>query len=420
MAAIVMTSAGAKPPGRTLGPQAAEHKNLKGRGTLALLMALAAISQLGIGIVLPALPVIADGVGMAANDAALLISTYLLGLALGQLIAGPLSDRFGRQTLLLTGLLAFALVGLGAACATGPMILFSLRVLQGAAASAPFAVGRAVARDLHDGPALVRVTALITMSAAVVPGVAPVLGGLLVDGVGWRGVFGFAAAAGAILLVIVAIRLPETNTSPLTVLDAGTVLRLYSGLLRDPKFTRNALSSTFMLAALYAFLAGSPLMLIGPEGLTPAEFGLIPLATSAAYILGGAAMLRVADRGVMRTGVLFTAWTMALVGCLFLLWAAWLGTLDTTHTVIGAFLYSLGLGALLPIGSAGAIIPFGEKAGSASAMLGALNMTGGALAGTVAGWGGGADTTYPMVMIICVGSALVIAPRSGRASSLSE
>lgn len=377
-------------------------------------MALTAVAQLGVSLVLPALPVIGVGVGMTTESATLVVSAYLIGLASGQLVIGPLSDRLGRRRLLLAGLLLFSLAGVGAAFATNAATLLPMRFLQGAAASAPLALGLAIARDLYAGPALLRVTSLVTMAAAVVPGLAPALGGVLTESLGWRAAFGFAAAAGGAVLLFAALRLPETNVSLQPDLAVGDVLKSYGKLLRNLAFMRNALPNALMLSALYAFFAGAPLMLIGPAGLTPVQFGFVPIATSACYLLGGWAMLRATKHPNRQGQALAAAWAAAALGVLILTGFASLNTLDTSMTILGTGLFSSGLGALLPGGVAGALTPFGKKAGTASALLGALNMAGGALAGAAVGWAAGSAAAYPTVMFVCVISAFVIAPRARR------
>lgn len=389
-----------------------QSRDLHGRDTLALLMALTAVSQLGVALFIPALSIIGRSTGLAAENVTLVVSTYLIGLALGQLVVGPLSDRFGRRRLLLLGLMMFTAAGVGAALAENATFLLTLRLVQGAAASAPLALGLAVARDLHSGAALLRVTALITMAAAVVPGLAPALGGVLTESVGWRSTFGLAAIAGGIVLLLVAARLPETNTSPGTGLDFGEVLKSYGSLFKTPSFARNALSNSLMLSALYAYLAGAPLALIGPTGLTPVQFGFVPVATSSFYLLGGWMVLRSADSPTGRSWALAIAWGSALAGASMLVSFAVLGTLKTFPTILGAGLFGLGLGTLLPGGVAGALALVGKQAGTASALLGALNMAGGALAGAIVGWTSGFAASFPILMLVCVLGAFVIAPRA--------
>ena len=391
---------------------ALEGRDLHGRDTLALLMALTATSQLGVSLFLPALPIIGRSTGMAAGNVTLVISTYLIGLAAGQLVVGPLSDRLGRRRLLLLGLLVFTLAGIGAAFAQDVVALLSLRLVQGAAASAPLALGLAVARDLYSGPALLRVTALITMAAAVVPGLAPALGGVITESIGWRGAFGFAAAAGAIVLLFVALRLPETNAALETSLNFGDVLQSYGSLSRNSAFARHAVSNALMLSAFYAFLAGAPLALIGPTGLTPVQFGFVPVATSSFFLLGGWMVLRSADHPTGRSWALVIAWGAAVAGASILVGFALMSTLATFPTVVGAGLFGLGLGALLPGGVEGALAPVGKQAGTASALLGALNMAGGALAGAIVGWTSGFTAAFPAVMLICVLGAFFIAPHA--------
>lgn len=386
---------------------------LRSRPTIALLMALTALGQLGVNLALPALPVIGRSLGIASADTALVLSTYLLGLAAGQLVVGPLSDRFGRRVVLLAGLALFVVAASLSALAQDEASLLGWRIVQGLGASAPLAIGRAVARDLFDGAALVRVTALMTMAMAVVPGLAPALGGVLTDTVGWRGALGTAGLAGLIVLALTFIRLPETNLTPLPRLDPGGVLRLYGQLVGNAAFARHTLSNALVLAALYAFFAGAPRVLIGPSGLSASEFGLVPVATGVTYLVGGWALLRAGERPETRQRLLITARAATLLGCLVLLALAASGTVEAWGTTLGAALYALGLGAVLPVGVAGALIPFRKEAGTASALLGALQMGAGSLAGATVGWmGGDAAFVYPAVMLFCVVASAFVAPRS--------
>jgi DHA1 family bicyclomycin/chloramphenicol resistance-like MFS transporter len=393
------------------------HRDVAGRqGTILLLMALTAIGQLGVNLALPALAEIGRDVAIARADSGLILSSYLVGLAGGQLFTGPLSDRFGRRPVLLSGLAAFAAAGAASALAGGATAFLLLRVMQGAAAAAPLAIGRAVARDLYDGPALLRATTLMTMAMAVVPGIAPALGGVLTQTVGWRGALAFAGVAGLALLTIAALRLPETNLAPVRGLRIGSVLRLYARLAVNAVFLRHSLANAMLLAALYGFLAGAPLVLIGALGLTPARFGLVPAATAAAYILGGWWLLRAGAVSKAGQRVVLAGRAAALAGPAVLILAAVLGQAGLGIIVAGAALYSLGLGILLPVGVAGALTPFRAEAGTASALLGALQMAAGALAGAAVGWiGGDPALAFPAVMLVCVALSLLAAP-SARAT----
>ena len=389
---------------------AALTDGLRGRRTILLLMALTALGQLGVNLALPALPSIGTALGITSADTALILSTYLVGLAAGQLVVGPLSDRFGRRSVLLWGLALFTVAGALSAFALDEASLLGLRVVQGAGASAPLAIGRAVARDLYDGTPLVRVMALMTMAMAVVPGLAPALGGVLTEILGWRGALGSAGIAGLGLLLLVTMRLPETNRTPLTHLDGADVARLYSTLVVSRVFLGHALANTMVLAALYAFFAGAPRVLIGPAALTPAQFGLVPVATSLAYIAGGWALLRTTDGTRLRAATLLAARFATIAGSAGLIALFLSGPVTLLGTVIGSATYAFGLGALLPVGVAGALVPFREEAGTASALLSALQMAGGALAGAAVGWIGGAPSlAYPAVMLGCVLASLIVA-----------
>lgn len=376
---------------------------------MALLISLLAVGQIGFNLPLSSLGVISRAVEIGADRGPLVLSTYVAGLAVGFLISGPLADRVGRRPVLVWGLVTFIFAESGSAVAWNEATLLGFRILQGAGAAAAVVVGRAVARDLYEGAALTRVTTQITIAMAIVPGLAPILGSALTSWFGWRTSLAFGGALGAALLTAALVRLPDTD-NPNRGLQARNVLTGYLGVLRDRRFIVGGGSSTLALSALYAFFAGAPAVLMTSGGLTPTQFSLVPVATAGPYILGGWLLTRVADDEQRRRRLYVVAGAGMLLGCTALTLLGLWNHLGTLGVIGGTGLYLFGLGIVLPTGSADAVMPFPDQAGVAGALLGALQMLGGALAGAiVSAIGIEPRIAFPAIMTIAVTGSLISA-----------
>lgn len=341
---------------------------------IALLTALAALGMLSTNIYLPALPVIGEALRADADRVRLTLTVYLAVFALCQLVAGPLSDRYGRRPLLLAGLVLFVGATLVCAMALDIGMLILGRALQAVGACTASVVGRAMARDLFDGAALGKALGLIMTGVAVAPGFGPLLGGLLQEGFGWRAPFFFVAAfAGAVaLLALIALdesRPPATQRTTLVGVFGG-----YGALLGSAVFLRPSLATSCAIGALFAFFAGAPGLFIAEYGQSPIGFGLVSGATVFAVFAGGylapKLMRRLGPSVAARLGFAILAGGAALMLLQVSVWPA----LWPAIGVVMVFL--LGIGIVNPLTVAAALQPFPQRAGAASALIGAMQMAG--------------------------------------------
>jgi DHA1 family bicyclomycin/chloramphenicol resistance-like MFS transporter len=268
---------------------------------VVLLGALSAFGPLSMDMYLPGLPSMARDLSAPAWAAQLTITTSMLGLAGGQLVAGPISDALGRRRPLLTGVAAYAAASLLCALAPNIWILLFLRLVQGAAGAAGIVIARAIVRDLHEGIAAARVFALLMLVSGLAPILAPVVGGQLLHVTDWRGIFVALAGIGAVLVLAAWWALGET-LAPRARHGGGlaATLSVFGGLVRDRAFLGYTLAMGLSFGAMAAYIAGSPFVLQNIYGVSPQLFSLL-FALNAVGATACAA--RVADhRRVRRAG----------------------------------------------------------------------------------------------------------------------
>lgn len=341
---------------------------------IVLLTALAALGMLSTNIYLPALPVIGQALQADADSVRLTLTVYLAVFAVCQLIAGPLSDRLGRRPVLVAGLLLFFAATLVCATAGSIETLIFGRALQAVGACAASVIGRAMARDLFDGPALGKALGLIMTGVAVAPGFSPLLGGLLQEGFGWRASFYAVAAVGSLILAIVLRALGETRPAATERPGVASAFASYGSLLASPAFLLPALATSCALGALFAFFAGAPGLFIAAYGQTPTEFGLTSGATVFAVFAGGFSAPRLMRRFGAMMAMRFGFLVLAGGGALLLALTVSAPGLWPAIAAIFVFLY--GIGIVNPLTVAAALQPFPQRAGAASALIGALQMAG--------------------------------------------
>lgn len=373
--------------------------------TLFLLAGLAALGALATNIILPAFPHIGADLGVSTQDLALTLSSFFIAFAFGQLLVGPLSDRFGRQWLVLGGLATFALGSLLCALADSLSFMIVGRVIQALGACAAVVLSRAIARDLFDGEALARALALVMIAMSAAPGFSPLVGGAIHSLFGWQIIFIMLALFAAVLALHywsgIRETLPPANRAALT---AKAVASAYGRLAMDPRFVLPALTVSLVIGGLYTFFAAAPAVLMNGLGFSALELGVFFAAT--VFIVMGAGLLapRLARRwGQYRTGLLGIS--IALAGGLALfLFAAAPSLLTLTAAIV---LYLFGMGLINPLGTAIALQPFGNQAGLASALLGFLQMSCAALGTTLAA----ALPVAPalaLAIVLCAASALAL------------
>jgi len=260
-------------------PRAAETAKAEPRkpwGLLLLLMAMTSIGPTTLNVVVPALPQMANRLATDVATIQLTVTVYLLALAAGQLVMGPLSDRFGRRPVILAGLAVYIMASVGCAFAAVAGHLVMLRVLQGLAACGCVVLARTMVRDLAERDQAARAMSLMHACSSIAPMLAPLIGGQILWFWGWRTIFWVLAGIGVVALATTAIRLPETlRPEYRQPLHLGSILKRFGELLRHRAFMGYALTGTFQFAALMSFLSGSPFVFIQKYGIDPRHFGLI-------------------------------------------------------------------------------------------------------------------------------------------------
>lgn len=342
-------------------------------GVLFLLAGLAALGALATNIILPVFPRIGAELAVSSPELGLLLSSFFVAFALGQLVVGPLADRFGRKPLVWGGLVVFAAGSIVCALADTLPLLVLGRVIQALGACAASVLSRAIARDLFEGEALGRALALTMIAGAVAPGFSPLLGSILAGLFGWRIIFIVVAIFGVALAWHYVGRIGESH--PLdrrTPLSLSKIASAYANLAADHRFLLPALAVSLVIGGLYSFFAAAPGVLMNELGLSAVQLGLSFAGTVLVVFLAGFLAPRLArrrgDRAVSMMGLL-----IALAGSVAMFAFAALPSF-TTFTVAIA-LYLFGMGLINPLGTAIALHPFGRQAGLASSLLGFLQMS---------------------------------------------
>ncbi len=346
---------------------------------------LTAIGPFAIDMYLPALPSIGQSLGADIGAVQMSLTAFFISLGVGQLVYGPVSDMVGRKAPLYFGLLLFAAASVGCALATDIQTLIALRFVQGFGAAAGMAIPRAVVRDLHTGTDAARLMALLMLVFSVSPILAPLAGSGVIALAGWRGVFWAVMLAALAGLAMTVAFLKETRPLEERVESSlGSALRAYALLLRDRHFLGLVFIGGCAMAGFFTYLANSSFVLIGHWGLTPTQYSLAFSLNAAAFIgasqFTGALGERVGLVRVVRTGVIGASLVMlAMLGyCLA-------GGDRLAVLVVLYFISSAFVGLVVPTTSVLALEQHGAIAGTASALMGTLQMLSGALAMAVVG-----------------------------------
>jgi DHA1 family bicyclomycin/chloramphenicol resistance-like MFS transporter len=375
----------------------------------ALLTTLVALGPLSTDLYLPALPTLARVFASDAARVQLTLSVFLAGFACGQIFYGPLSDRFGRRPLMLGGLALFCAGSIGCVLATSIEMLVLARFVQALGACAGPVIGRAVVRDLWGASESARIIAYMGGAMAIAPLVGPTLGGFLTVLFGWQSNFLLLLLIGALQLVAVACMLSESNIhrDP-AASNPRQMVANFARLLADRHYLGCLLSFSFSYSALFAFISASSFVLADRHGLTPQVYGLCFGVVIAGYLLGSLASGRLVRRLGSDYLLLRGAWLGAIAGVS--LAALEFSGVRSIAAILGPmFFCTVATGLVMPNAIARALAPYPTMAGSASALMGFVQMTIAALVGIAVGHalaGGGA------VLAVAVAVCTLAAPLS--------
>jgi DHA1 family bicyclomycin/chloramphenicol resistance-like MFS transporter len=374
------------------------------RPTALLLAAIACSGTLAMHIFVPVLPAVARDFVATPGAAQMTLTVYLVGLAAGQLIYGPLSDRFGRRPVLITALLIFLAATLLAAFAPSLKWLIAARAVQALGACGGLVLGRAMARDGASPGQAARQLALLVMVMTVAPAIAPLIGSTVAIWFGWRGIFGVLAAAGAALLLLTIATLPETNRTPQALPNLRAMLAVYGRLLGRRAFCAYAAGGACMSTSIYALLSASPFLFVDVLHRPAAEVGVYYMAIFVGITLGSwlasRLALRVRIERLLRLGAL-----AGMLGAGGLLTVDLTGDLGIASMLAPMGLFAIGVGLTSPLATARAIGVDLRAIGTASALYGFLQMSFGALCTLLVGlWH--AHSALPVACIL-LGAATI-------------
>ena len=381
---------------------------------IAVLAAMAATGTLATNILLPSLPTMAASLNASSAAITSAITVYLAAFALGQLAAGPISDRYGRRWPVLAGFAVFLAGSIWCGLATDLPGLLIGRVIQAAGACFTSVLSRAIARDLFSGPALARAMALIMIAMAAAPGFSPLLGGALDYYFGWRAEFAFVAAFAAVGAVCYGALLGETHHATRIALDPLAVALNYLGLIRDRRFLVPAATVSLIMGGLFAIFAATPRILIEGLHFTPIELGLFFAGTVMIVFAAGILATRLAPRFGLDRSIRGGLLTAAIGSVAMLLVSVYIPTFFPFLAAMCVFL--LGMGIVNPLGIAQALSPFGEKAGAASALIGFWQM----MAAAIAVWLAAAishDAMFALGIVLTAASLAAVALYAVRAKA---
>lgn len=400
---------------------AADGPSRKQRLQLAVILgSITTIGPLSIDMYLPALPTLVADFGTTAALVQLSLTFFLLGLASGQLVAGPLSDVYGRRRPLLIGMFIYAVSSV--LCAFSPSIglLIGLRFIQGLAGSVGVVVSRAAVRDLYSGSELTKFFSLLMIVNGLGPILAPVIGGQLLRVTTWQGIFLVLFAAGIIFCLTILLRLPETLPKERRSKSGlkGTLLT-FRVLLGNRKFMGYALSQGFVTASMFAYISGSSFVLQNIFAVTPQVYSLIFAVNGIGIIITGQIAGRLAGR-VSETKLLLSGLLLCTMGGVLLLLTILIGgglipiliclfAVVSSVGIVGATSFSL------------AMQDQGETAGSASALIGLIPLLLGSCVAPLVGLGG-VESALPMAIVMaCTGILSILSylllVRRGKASA---
>jgi len=374
---------------------------------ISLLGSLSVISPFAIDMYLPAFQELATDFGVSSTVIALTLSSYFIGLAIGQVIYGPLLDRFGRKKPLLAGLSLFILASIGCAIAPDVNTLIALRFIQAFGGCVAQVASIAMVRDFFPVKDSAKILSLLFLFIAASPLLAPSIGGLVMLAVGWKFVFLIMAVMVGIILLLTYFLLPEGHTpDPSISLRPRSILAEYLVIIGHPRFATYAVAGAFSFAGLFTYVAGSPIIFMEGFGLSARTFSAI-FAVLAIGFIGGSQLNVLLLRWYDSETLFFRLLLVQVVASVVFVTGSLASWYGLTETLILLFIFLSCVGVTNPNASALALSPFSKNAGSASALLGFLQLGIGAMISTCIS-ASPSQGSFPIIAILAATATLAL------------
>ena len=376
---------------------------------ILILGLLTAIGPLSIDMYLPAFPDIAKSLHTSVAQVMLSLSSFFIGISAGQLVYGPLLERFGRKKPMYIGLCIYLLASIGCAMATSVNSLIVFRFLQALGGCAGMVAARAIVRDLFEVKENAKIFSMLMLVVAVSPLIAPTAGGYITALLGWRYVFIMLIIVNLIILAGVHFLLPESKKPDLDFsLKAGAIIKNFAGIIKHPQFYTYALTGAIAYAGLYAYVSGSPYVFMELFRVNEKQYGWI-FALIALGVIGSSQVNNIALKKYSSEQIIKIATCCQSVIGIVLAAITLLGWSELFITIFLIFLFLCCQGFIFPNASALSLAPFGHSAGSASALMGAIQMSIGAGASALVSLLQN-DTPLPMagIMACCAITAFLV------------
>jgi DHA1 family bicyclomycin/chloramphenicol resistance-like MFS transporter len=374
----------------------------------ALLAALSAIGPLTTDMYLPSLPDIARSLDASTAQTQLTISAYLIGFAIGQIIYGPVSDRHGRKPVVLGAITLYCAASLACALSVSIQMLIVARAFQALGGCGGIVLARAMVRDLYSGSRAGRELSLIAAVMALAPVLAPIVGGIVQTGFGWRVVFLVLVAVAILGIAVVWLRLPETLThraaEPISI---GSIVRSYRIVAGSGAYLAYVGLATMCYAGLFVWISGASFVLQSLYGLSPVAFGFVFALASGGYLTGSTTAARLVRR-IGIDGLIGVGSVVMAIGGVGMLIDVLLGVNSVIALVLLMAVYLAGMGMVLPQSFAGALTPFPERAGAASSLLGFVQQCLAAAFGAIVGLLLG-DSAWPLAAGVALAGCATLA-----------
>ncbi len=384
----------------------------KSRGKIRILIfvlgGLAAIGPFSIDMYLPGFAEIAGGLNTSMAMVGYSLTAYFFGICFGQLIYGPVTDRFGRKIPLLTGLAIYMISSIGCALVSGINGLIILRATQALGGCVGMVASRAVVRDVFPVAMTAKIFSSLMLVMGVAPIIAPTVGGIVTSAFGWRVIFWVLALFGAFMFICVVCFLDETKTpDPSVSLHPAKVFVNYFEVLKEADFLIYALAGSALSAGMLAYISGSPFVFMKLFGLSEKQFGWV-YAVNSFGLISGSQLNHFLLKKFKSSEISFAGAIFQFITCLLLIAAAMNISIGKAPVFILIFLFLMMNGILNPNTTALALRPFKKSAGSASAMIGFIQMFTGAMASCLVSFFHD-GTAVPMAAVMAVFSFLGLA-----------